>query len=44
MVLPIVFQGGKEVLHLMGFSETRPDAVAFPDDVEEPDHNLVRYS
>lgn len=36
-----VWQGGRDVLRLYGYTEERPDGLSFPEDQEEPDEHQV---
>lgn len=37
----IVYQGGRDVLRLYGYTEERPDGLSFPEGQEEPDDYQV---
>lgn len=32
----MLYQGGKEVLHLYGYSSEQPDGLSFPEDITDP--------
>lgn len=36
-----VWQGGRDVLRLYGYTEERPDGLSFPEGQEEPDEHQV---